>query len=65
MNNEPKKPAEELSEKELEGIVGGGLARAVSMREDLTRADMHTRIQALVVGNEKRMDEVAMKLAAR
>ena len=28
MNNEPKKPAEELSEKELEGVVGGGLARA-------------------------------------
>ena len=28
MNNEQKKPVEELSEKELEGIVGGGLARA-------------------------------------
>ena len=67
MSNEPNKPieAEELTEKELEGIVGGGLARAVPMREDLTRADMHTRILASVVGNEKRMDEVAMKLAAR
>ena len=30
MNNEPNKPieAEELTEKELEGVVGGGLARA-------------------------------------
>ena len=34
MNNEQKKPAEELSEKELEGVVGGGLARAVPMREE-------------------------------
>ena len=61
MNNEPKKPAEELTEKELEGIVGG--ARAVLPREDLTRVDMNTRILVSVVGNEKRMDAVAMKLA--
>ena len=65
MNNEQKKPveAEELSEKELEGVVGG--ARAVLTRGDLTRADMNTRIVASVAVNEKRMDEVAVKCAAR
>ena len=60
MINEQKKPAEaeELTDKELEGVVGG--ARAV-----LTRADMNTRIVASVAVNEKRMDEVAVKFAAR
>ena len=41
MNNEQKKPAEELSEKELEGVVGGGLARAglAKMVEDRMGTD--------------------------
>ena len=34
MNNEQKKPAEELSEKELEGIVGGRTAHAYLEAED-------------------------------
>ena len=67
MNNEPKKPAEELSEKELEGIVGGGLERAVPMREDVTKkiedlGTMYIGRSELIKGLE---DDVAMKLALR
>ena len=69
MNNEQKKPveAEELSEKELEGVVGGGLARAVPMREDVTKkiedlGTMYIGRSALIKELE---DEVAMKLTLR
>ena len=63
MNNEPKKPAEELSEKELEGIVGG--ARAVPMREDVTKKidDLGTVCIGRSALIKKLEDEVAMKLA--
>lgn len=65
MNNEPKKPAEELSEKELEGIVGG--ARAVPMREDVTKKidDLGTVYIGRSALIKKLEDEVAMKLALR
>ena len=33
MNNEPNKPAEELTEKELEGIVGGRLKVEAEFKE--------------------------------
>ena len=63
MNNDQKKPAEELSEEELEGVVGG--ARAVPMREDVTKkienlGTMYIGRSALIKELEY---EVAMKLA--
>lgn len=67
MNNEPKKPAEELTEKELEGIVGGGLSRAVPMREDVTKKieDLGTVYIGRSALVKKLEDEVAMNLALR